>query len=134
MNRDLHEKIGEVTIENLIAGLEPRPLTHAGTIRKLSTAATLKRGTLLAKSSGTAGDGKLVIFGTEAASNETLTPDCVLVDDIDVGTTDDENAVVWFAGCFNEDALIMAEGATLTEDDKDELRKKGIILGKLMNP
>ena len=134
MTRDLHEKIGDVSVENLIAGLEPRPLTHAGTIRKLAAKATLKRGTLLAKSSGSAGDGKLVIFGTAAATNETLTPDCVLVDDTEVGTADDENVVVWISGCFNEGALIMETGASLSEDDKDELRKKGIILGKLMNP
>ena len=129
MTRDLHEKIGSVTPENLFAGLEPVALKKAGVIRKLGTAGELKRGTLLAKSSGSAGDGKLVIFGTTAASNETLTADCVLAEDIAVGTSTDENALVFIAGNFNEDALILASGASLTEDDRDALRMKGIILG-----
>jgi hypothetical protein len=129
MTRDLHEKLGVMEQENLFAGLEPHALTKAGVIRKLGTAGTLKRGTLLAKSSGSAGDGKLVIFGTSAASNETLTADCVLVRDIDVGTANDENALVYISGNFNEDALILASGASLTEADRDALRIRGIILG-----
>ena len=129
MTRDLHEKLGVMEQENLFAGLEPHALTKAGVIRKLGTAGTLKRGTLLAKSSGSAGDGKLVIFGTSAATNETLTADCVLVRDIDVGTANDENALVYISGNFNEDALILASGASLTEADRDALRIRGIILG-----
>ena len=129
MTRDLHEKLGSVTPENLFAGMEPRPLTKAGVIRKLGTAGTLARGTLLAKSSGSAGDGKLVIFGTSAASNETLTADCVLAEDIDVGTAADENALVFIQGNFNEDELILKAGASLTEDDRDALRVRNIILG-----
>jgi len=129
MTRDLHEKLGVMEQENLLAGLEPHALTKAGVIRKLGTAGTLKRGTLLAKSSGSAGDGKLVIFGTTPATNETLTADCVLVRDIDVGTANDENALVFITGNFNEDALILASGASLTEADRDALRIRGIILG-----
>lgn len=61
-------------------------------------------------------------------------PDCVLTDDIEVGTTADENATVYVSGCFNEAALIMADGYTLTEADKDVLRTKGILLGTVMEP
>ena len=129
MTRDLHEKIGEVSVENLFAGLEPKPQTKPGVLRKLGTAGTLKRGTLLAKSSGSAGDGKLVIFGTTAATNETLTADCILAEDIAVGTANDENALTFYQGNFNEDALILASGASLTEDDRDALRVRNIILG-----
>ena len=129
MTRDLHEKLGSMTPENLFAGLEPSALTKAGVIRKLGTAGTLQRGTLLAKSSGSAGDGKLVIFGTTAATNETLTADCVLAEDIEVGTANDENALVFIQGNFNEDALILKSGASLTEDDRDALRVRNIILG-----
>ena len=129
MTRDLHEKLGTVTPENLIAQLDPPALKRAGVIRKLGTAGTLKRGTLLAKSSGSAGDGKLVIFGTTAATNETLTADCILAEDIDVGTANDENALTFYQGNVNEDALILASGASLTEDDRDALRVRGIILG-----
>lgn len=129
MTRDLHEKIGSVTPENLFAGLDPRALTKAGVLRKLGTAATLVRGTLLAKSSGSAGDGKLVIFGTTAATNETLTADCVLAEDVEVGTAADENALVFITGNFNEDELTLASGASLTEADRDALRVRGILLG-----
>ena len=132
--RDLHEKIGSVEFEKLFAGMDPRALTHPAVVRKLGTAGTLKRGTLLAKSSGSAGDGKLVIFGTTAATNETLTADCVLCDDIDVGTSNDENVLVYIAGNFNEAALIMASGASLTEADRDALRERGIILGTVQEP
>ena len=134
MNRDLHEKLGSMEYEKLFAGLEPKALTHPATIRKLGTAATIKRGTLLAKSSGSGGDGKLVVFGTTAGSNETLTADCILTDDIDVGTAADENVLVYISGNFNEAALILATGATISETDRDELRKKGIILGTVQEP
>lgn len=132
--RDLHEKIGSVEFEKLFAGMQPPAIVKPGTIRKLSTAGTLKRGTLLAKSSGSGGDGKLVIFGTSAGSNETLTADCVLCDDIDVGTSNDENAAVYVSGDFNEAALILASGASLTEADRDALRTKGILLGTVQEP
>ena len=129
MTRDLHEKLGAVTPENLFAGLEPRELKAAGVIRKLGTAGTLKRGTLLAKSSGSAGDGKLVIFGTTAATNETLTADCILAEDIEVGMSNDENALVFYQGNFNQDALIIKSGASIGDSDKDDLRLRNIILG-----
>lgn len=133
MTRDLHEKIGSVTPENLIAGLEPKALKKTGILRKLGTAGTLARGTLLAKSSGSAGDGKLVIFGTSAANNETLTADCILAEDVPVGTSTDEPALVFITGNFNEDALIMASGASLAEADKDAMRIRGILLGTSEN-
>ena len=129
MTRDLHEKLGAVTPENLIAQLDPPALKRAGVIRKLGTAGTLKRGTLLAKSSGSAGDGKLVIFGTTAATNETLTADCILAEDIAVGTSNDENALTFYQGNFNEDALIIKSGASIADSDKDDLRLRNIILG-----
>ena len=132
--RDLHEKVGSMEYEKLFAGLEPPALVRGGVLRKLGTAATLKRGTLLDKSSGSAGDGKLVIHGTSAASNETLTPDCILTDDVPVGTANDENATIYISGCFNAAALIMATGATLSEADKDALRTKGIIFGTVQEP
>ena len=129
MTRDLHEKLGAVTPENLIAQLDPPALKKAGLIRKLGTAGTLKRGTLLAKSSGSAGDGKLVIFGTTAATNETLTADCILAEDIEVGMSNDENALVFYQGNFNQDALIIKSGASIGDSDKDDLRLRNIILG-----
>ena len=131
MTRDLHEKLGSVEFEKLFAGLEPRALIHAATIRKGSAEKTYQRGTLFSKSST---DGKLVIFGSTAAEGETLTADCVLADDVTVGTASDENVAVYIAGNFNEAALVLAENASLTEADRDALRMKGIILGTVQEP
>ena len=66
---DLFNKIGEQTFDGLFADVKPSPIVEAGTIRKLGTAATIKAGTDLAISGGSAGDGKLVVLGTTAASN-----------------------------------------------------------------
>ncbi len=122
------ENLGAVEYDGLISGITPEPKTTGGTIRKLSAAATLKRGTILAKSSGSAGDGKLVILGTTAASNETLTPDCILADDVAVGTATDVNAAVYDMGCFDPAKLTVKSGYTVTTGDKDTLREKGIYL------
>ena len=124
---NLSKKLGDMTYDGLITGLEPHVNVGGGTIRKLGTAGTLVRGTILAKSSGSAGDGKLVILGTSAASNETLTPDCILCDDVEVGTSADVNAPVYIAGCFDPDKTTVGTGYTVTEDDKDKLRERGII-------
>lgn len=123
---NLSEKLGEMTFDGLITDIKPAPEVRGAVIRKLSAAATIKRGTILAKSSGTAGDGKLVILGTEAASNEVLTPDCILCDDIEVGTAD-EKVAVYTAGCFNIDRVTVADSYTITDGDKDNLRMRGIV-------
>lgn len=122
------ENLGAVSYDGLISGITPEPKVTGGTIRKLAAAGTLVRGTILAKSSGSAGDGKLVILGTTAATNETLTPDCILADDIDVGTSVDVNAAVYDMGCFDPAKLTVKTGYTLTVGDKDTLREKGIYL------
>lgn len=131
--KNLSNKLGEMTFDGLIAGLVPEVQVGGGVIRKLSAKATLKRGTILAKSSGTAGDGKLVVLGSTAATNETLTPDCVLCDDIEVGTTEDENVAVYTAGCFATGKVTVADGYTMTAGDLDNLRMRDIIL-KAVSP
>lgn len=80
---NLSKKLGEMNFDGLFTDVVPAVQVRGGVIRKQTTSAvTLKRGTILAKSYGTAGDGKLVILGSTAANNETLTPDCVLCDDV----------------------------------------------------
>lgn len=125
---ELGGKLGEMTYDNLLIGTIPPVQTAGGTIRKLGTAATLKRGTILAKSSGSAGDGKLVVLGTTAAANETLTADCILCDDVEVGTTADVTVPVYTGGCFNSSKVTVAESYTITETDKDNLRVRDIVL------
>ena len=114
---NLSEKLGEMTFDGLITDIKPAPEVRGGVIRKLSAAATLKRGTILAKSSGTAGDGKLVVLGSTAKENETLTPDCILCDDIDVGTAADEKVAVYTAGCFDIGKVTVASAYNITEGD-----------------
>ena len=117
--------LGTMEFDGLISGLTPQTKVTGATIRKLGTAATLKRGTILAKSST---DNKCVVLGNTAAESETLTPCYILTDDIDVGTTADENVAVYDMGCFNPNKLIAKEGYTITEADKDALRVRGIFI------
>lgn len=125
---NLSKKLGEMNFDGLFTDVVPAVQVRGGTIRKQTTSAvTLKRGTILAKSYGTAGDGKLVVLGTAAVSNETLTPDCILCDDIEVGTAADEKAAVYTAGCFDPDKVSVTASYSITETDKDNLRMRGIV-------
>jgi len=114
--------------DGLIAATFPPADVFHITIRKLSAAATLKRGSLLDLSSGTAGDGKFVIHGTTAADNETLTANCILAEDTAVGTTDDVTALAYRTGHFVENKLILKAEATLAAGAKEALRDVGILL------
>jgi hypothetical protein len=65
MSKRLDENLGSVGYDGLIVANEPVADVFTVTIRKEATAAaTYKRGTVLALSAGTAGDGKLVILGS----------------------------------------------------------------------
>lgn len=123
----LNEKIEEVTPDGLFSDTQPAALTRGRTIRKLGTAGKLARGTVMAMSSGSAGDGKLVVLGTTAATNEVLTPDCVLADDVEVGTTADVNVVAYISGCFDPDHITVATGYTVTAADYEALRVRSIL-------
>jgi len=127
MAQNLYSKLGDVEYDGLITDVLPEVIKRAVTIRKLGTAATLVRGTILAKSSGSAGDGKMVVLGNTAASNETLTADCILCDDVAVGTAADVIATVYVAGCFDKSKCTVKSGYTITQDDLDKLRERGIL-------
>ncbi len=124
----LNETIGSVAYDELINSANPETDVFHVTLRKLGTAGTIKRGTVLALSTGSAGDGKFVILGTSAASNEVLTANCILADDYDVGTAADVTAVAYRLGHFNRNKLIVKAGYTFTAADEEDLRKEGIIL------
>ena len=121
---ELSKSLGTMEFDGLIADINPKLVVSGGTIRKLSKADTIKRGTVLAKSGG---DNKLVVLGTAAASNEVLTAYCILCDDVAVGTTDDVIAPVYLMGCFNSNKVTVADSYTMTEADKDALRNGGIV-------
>ena len=125
---DLYKNYDADIYDGLITNIVPPIVTGAATIRKLGTKGTLARGTVLAKSSGSAGDDKLVILGSTAATNETLTAYGILCDDTEVGTSADVNALVYLAGSFDPDRLIVKENYTMTAGDIAALRDGGSYL------
>ena len=128
MSKRLDENLGSVGYDGLIVANEPVADVLTVTIRKEATAAaTYKRGTVLALSAGTAGDGKLVILGSTATTNETMTANCILAEDVEVGTTADVT-VAYRTGHFARNKLAVASGYTLKATDEEELRKAGILL------
>lgn len=126
MSKRLDENLGSVGYDGLIVANEPVADVLTVTIRKETTAAaTYKRGTVMALS---AGDGKLVILGSTATTNETLTANCILAEDVEVGTTADVTVLAYRTGHFARNKLAVASGYTLKATDEEELRKAGILL------
>ena len=128
MSKRLDENLGSVGYDGLIVANEPVADVFTVTIRKEAAAAAYKRGTVLALSAGTAGDGKLVILGSTATTNETLTANCILAEDVEVGTTADVTVLAYRTGHFARNKLAVASGYTLKATDEEELRKSGILL------
>ena len=136
MSKRLDENLGSVGYDGLIVANEPVADVFTVTIRKEATAAaTYKRGTVLALSaSGTAADGKLVILGTTAASNEVLTANCVLAEDVEVGTAADVTALAYRTGHFARNKLIFGGSSyTLKPADEEALRAAGILLSDALD-
>lgn len=128
MSKRLDENLGSVGYDGLIVANEPVADVFTVTIRKEAAAATYKRGTVLALPAGTAGDGKLVILSSTATTNETLTANCILAEDVEVGTTADVTVLAYRTGHFARNKLAVASGYTLKATDEEELRKAGILL------
>lgn len=74
-----------------------------------------------------AGTDNIVAAYDDGAAEE-LVACGILTDDVTVGTTGDAAVTVYTAGCFNAEKVIVADDYTITEADKDALRKYGIIL------
>lgn len=121
MSEMLSRKLGEMEYDGLITDITPKTQVRGKTIRKMNEETVLKRGTVLGVS---ATDNKLVVLGTDG---EEATADCILCDDITVGTADDVVATVYTAGCFNTNKITVAEGYTMTDEDFNNLRKYGIV-------
>jgi len=126
---DLYRTVGSVGYDNLISGLYPKTHVNSKTIRGLAEETTYIRGTVFAKSNV---DNKLVILGTTAEVDESLVPDCILCDEVKVEASTDAIVAVYTAAIANENALIVKEGYTITETDKDKLRERGIYLGTVI--
>lgn len=124
---------GTATTFTLTASPLPAAISGAkvGTTDATVSAYNAQTGVVTLSSAPAAGTKNVHISYEKAGANE---PDCVLCDDVEVGTTNDENVAVYVSGCFNAAAIIMDENYTLTEADKDTLRMKGILLGTVQDP
>ena len=130
MVKNLNRKVGEMNYDGLITDLTPPVQVTGGVVSKLAAGATYTRGTAFAKSTLS---GKLYILGTVAPNGDTLTPDCILCDDEDIGTGEDVSTTVYAAGCFDPDKVIVASGYTMTTADRDKLRERGIVFKAASN-
>lgn len=118
---ELRNKLGDMEYDGLVTGLVPDVQVNGGIIAGVAEATTLKRGTILAKNTS---DGKLSVLGT---TGDTLTPDCILCDDVELEASTDTNVVVYTAGCFDIQKCTVADSYTITEADKDKLRERNIV-------
>lgn len=134
MSKRLDENIGTVDYDGLIVTNEPVADVFTVTIREeTSEKATFKRGTVLALSSGTDGDGKMVALGTTAGSNETLTANAILCDDTEIGTAADVEATAYRTGHFARNKLIFSGKYALKPADEEALRAAGILLSDALD-
>lgn len=126
---NLIEKMAIDPHDGLIASSFPAADVFHITVRKLAAPGTLKRGTLLDLSTGSAGDRLYVIHGTLEVENEVLTANCILAEDTEVGDSADVTALAYRTGHFVENKLILKEGTTsLKTGAKEALRDVGILL------
>lgn len=116
----LVNKLGECAQDNLIARLYPRALTTG--VKIAAGAGELKRGTVLAVNAD----------GTYEAMKSGSTPAYILASDVDASGTEAVAAAAYRSGNFNPNAVIVADGYTLTAADKDNLRKYDIVFTDMM--
>lgn len=118
---ELCRKVGECSVDNLIAKIHPAAETFGVTIPAGS--GLLKRGTVLALN----GNAYSVL-----ASGTTGKANCILADDVDASGGSSVVAVAYRCGHFNRKALTVADGYTMTTADIEELRKGGILLSDMI--
>lgn len=124
MSKNLVNKVSQSTQDNLTAKLFPPAETFG--IKVAAKQGLVKRGTVLALTS----QGKYVVLGS--ADSEGAEANCVLSDDVDATGNEDVTAVAYRTGHFNRNALILADGYTMTITDVEALRKNGILLSDMM--
>ena len=66
--KNLYSKIGDMEFDGLITDISPEPIVRGGTIKRLGTAATLKRGTILGKNAA----GLLIVLGSDVDDSGTF--------------------------------------------------------------
>jgi hypothetical protein len=105
---------------NLVAGEYPR----IERIVTIAAGANLSKGSVIGRITA---DGKFVLSAT-ASSDGSQVPDAILAEAADA-TSIDMQAVVYFSGEFNENALVLGTGHTL-DSIRTPLRAKSIFLRK----
>ena len=118
---------GDGSEKTFTLAAEVKPVQVTAVVGTTETAVTYnaQTGVVTFGTAPAAGTKNVKISYENPAANE---PDCILCDDIEVGTSADAKAAVYIGGCFDPNKLVIAEGATITEAVKDVLREKGIIL------
>ena len=109
--------VDSFTPDNLIAG--NRHVVAGGTVTVASGAGKLARGTVLARNEA----NKFVVANAESTGKAEV----ILANDVDA-TDADAVAEVYITGDFNSNAVIVANGYTLSEADKLNLKNAGIYL------
>ena len=116
---------GATTTFTLAAEVKPVQVTAVVGTTETAVTYNAQTGVVTFGTAPAAGTKNVKISYENPAAN---VPDCILCDDIEVGTSADAKAAVYIGGCFDPNKLVIAEGATITEAVKDVLREKGIIL------
>lgn len=123
MNKKGREQVGVFTPDDLIAGnRHPVDVCHV----VIKEGQKLLRGTLLEKS--VEESDKYVIRGTQT---EGSSAEYILAEDVDA-IEEDMVGLAYRTGEFAENAVIVKEGYSITEEDKRELRRLGIFLAVIM--
>lgn len=111
---------GEYKPCNLIAGEYPR----IERIITIASGSALTKGSVLGRVTAS---GKFILSESDATDGSE-TPDAILAEDVDA-SAEDKQAVVYFSGEFNENALTLGSSFTL-DNIRSGLRSKSIFLRK----
>lgn len=139
MSKRLDENLGSVGFDNLIT--DSYPPTDVFSVQLAAGQGVLLRGTLLAlKSNGTmeiigsATTGKAnavlaELADTGASSAKTQSEESQAGDEQPIASTEAETVpgIAYRTGHFNTNRLIVADGYTITEADREALRIVGIL-------
>ncbi|MCB6992902.1 head decoration protein [bacterium 210820-DFI.6.37] len=118
MATKLNEKIAEFEKDGLIASAIPQ--ADVFSVSLAATGDVIKRGTVLSKGD----DGTMSVMASGGVAN------CILADDVDA--TEAVTGVAYRTGHFATQKLIVADGYTLSAEDKEALRDVGILLSDVM--
>lgn len=129
MERCMNTNAFSVESDNLLYGGSQPILTDAITIK---ASESIKRGSIIAKVSTT---HRYLILGDSLTEEETQAnaiaiPDCITAQDIAVEDITGEEVVVavYISGLFNGNSILSKREEELTEEELEELRKKGIFI------